>query len=44
MADATASINVNTLVPQTQLLLAGRTSPSAYAAKIQADYESDLGR
>ena len=43
MANATASINANTLVPQTQLLLAGKTSPSAFAAKIQADYERDLG-
>ena len=44
MADATASIQVNTLIPQTQLLLAGRTSPSAFAAKVQSDYERDLGR
>lgn len=44
MADATASINVNTLIPETQLLLAGKTSPAAFAAKIQADYQSDLGR
>jgi raffinose/stachyose/melibiose transport system substrate-binding protein len=43
MANATASIEVNTLLPQTQLLLASRTSPAAFAAKIQADYESDLG-
>jgi raffinose/stachyose/melibiose transport system substrate-binding protein len=44
MADATASIHVNSLVPQTQLLLAGKTSPEAYAAKVQSDYERDLGR
>ncbi|MEO3826457.1 ABC transporter substrate-binding protein [Actinomadura sp. B10D3] len=44
MADATASINVNTLVPQTQLLLSGKTPPEAYAAKVQDDYERDLGR
>ncbi|MFC5747077.1 ABC transporter substrate-binding protein [Actinomadura rugatobispora] len=44
MADATASINVNTLVPQTQLLLSGKTSPKAFAAKVQDDYERDLGR
>jgi raffinose/stachyose/melibiose transport system substrate-binding protein len=43
MADATASIHVNTLIPQTQLLLAGKTSPQAFAAKVQADYERDLG-
>ncbi|WP_131735546.1 ABC transporter substrate-binding protein [Actinomadura roseirufa] len=44
MADATASINVNTLLPQTQLLLSGKTSPTAFAAKVQGDYERDLGR
>lgn len=44
MADATASIHVNTLIPQTQLLLAGKTTPAAYAAKVQSDYERDLGR
>lgn len=44
MANATASIEVNTLLPQTQLLLAGKTSPAAFATKIQADYDSDLGK
>jgi raffinose/stachyose/melibiose transport system substrate-binding protein len=44
MADATASIHVNSLIPQTQLLLAGKTTPEAYAAKVQADYERDLGQ
>ncbi|WP_062353161.1 ABC transporter substrate-binding protein [Herbidospora yilanensis] len=44
MADATASIHVNSLVPQTQLLLAGKTTPEAFAAKVQSDYERDLGR
>jgi raffinose/stachyose/melibiose transport system substrate-binding protein len=44
MANATASIEVNTLLPQTQLLLASKTSPTAFASKIQADYQSDLGR
>ncbi len=44
MANATASIEVNTLLPQTQLLLAGKTSPATYATKIQADYQSDLGK
>ncbi len=42
MANATASIQVNTLLPQTQLLLAGKVTPAAFAAKIQADYTSDL--
>ena len=44
MADATASIHVNSLIPQTQLLLAGKTTPAAYAAKVQSDYERDLRR
>ncbi|TWD82971.1 carbohydrate ABC transporter substrate-binding protein (CUT1 family) [Kribbella amoyensis] len=44
MADATASIHVNSLVPQTQLLLAGKTTPESFAAKVQSDYERDLGR
>jgi raffinose/stachyose/melibiose transport system substrate-binding protein len=43
MANATASIEVDTLLPETQLLLAGKISPTAYAAKIQSDYKSDLG-
>lgn len=43
MANATASINQNTLIPQTELLLAGKTSPTAYAAKVQADYAGDVG-
>jgi raffinose/stachyose/melibiose transport system substrate-binding protein len=43
LADATASIHVNSLIPQTQLLLAGKTTPEAYAAKVQSDYERDLG-
>jgi len=43
MANATASIEVNTLLPETQLLLAGKTSPAAYVTKIQSDYETDLG-
>ncbi len=44
LADATASIHVNSLIPQTQLLLAGKTTPEAYAAKVQSDYERDLGQ
>ncbi|HEY2795277.1 MAG TPA: ABC transporter substrate-binding protein, partial [Micromonosporaceae bacterium] len=42
MANATASIEVNTLLPQTQLLMSGKTTPAAYASKIQSDYHSDL--
>lgn len=44
MADATASIHVNSLIPQTQLLLAGKTTPEAFATKVQSDYQRDLGR
>lgn len=44
MADATASIHVNSLIPQTQLLLAGKTTPEAFAAKVQSDYKRDLGQ
>lgn len=43
MANATASIEVDTLLPQTQLLLARKVSPTAYAAKVQSDYKNDLG-
>ena len=42
MANATASIQVNTLLPQTQLLLAGKTTPAAFAAKVQSDYQAAL--
>ncbi|MFG1813592.1 ABC transporter substrate-binding protein [Kribbella sp. NPDC049174] len=44
LADATASIHVNSLIPQTQLLVAGKTTPEAFAAKVQSDYERDLGQ
>jgi raffinose/stachyose/melibiose transport system substrate-binding protein len=44
MADATASIQATTLIPQTQLLIAGKTSPTAFAGKVQSDYQRDLGR
>jgi raffinose/stachyose/melibiose transport system substrate-binding protein len=43
LANATASIQVNTLLPQSQLLMAGKTSPAAFAAKLQSDYASSLG-
>lgn len=42
MANATASIEVNTLLPQTQLLMAAKTSPTAFATKVQSDYASAL--
>lgn len=42
--NATASISVNTFIPQTQLLFSGRVTPEEFAAKVQSDYESGLGR
>ncbi|WP_432824479.1 ABC transporter substrate-binding protein [Dactylosporangium sp. CA-092794] len=42
MANATASIQVNTLLPQTQLLMAGKTTPEAFAGKVQSDYDNAL--
>lgn len=42
MANATASIQANTLVPQTQLLLDRRTTPAAFATKLQSDYAAGL--
>lgn len=40
--NATASISTNTLTPQTQLLVSGKTTPAAFASKVQADYVADL--
>jgi multiple sugar transport system substrate-binding protein/raffinose/stachyose/melibiose transport system substrate-binding protein len=34
----------NTLTPELQLLLGGRTTPEDFVAKIQSDFEEDLGR
>lgn len=44
LADTTATMLPATLNPQTQLLVSGKVSPQAYVKKIQADYESGLGR
>ena len=44
MANATASMSVNTLIPQTQLLVGGKTTPEQFAAKVQADYEANVGK
>jgi len=41
MSNSTASMHANTLVPQTQLLVAGKTSPSEFSTAIQDDYEND---
>ncbi len=39
MSNSTASMHANTLIPQTQLLVAGKTSPAEFSAAIQKDYE-----
>ena len=44
MSNSTASMHANTLIPQTQLLVAGKTSPSEFSATMQDDYESDAGQ
>jgi ABC-type glycerol-3-phosphate transport system substrate-binding protein len=44
MANATASISVNAIVPQTQLLIAGKTTPEAYATALQTEYVRELGK
>jgi raffinose/stachyose/melibiose transport system substrate-binding protein len=41
MSNSTASMHANTLIPQTQLLVGGKTSPSEFSAAIQDDYEND---
>lgn len=44
MGNATASIFANTLTPQLQLLVADKTTPKDFVAKLQSDYQSQLGR
>jgi raffinose/stachyose/melibiose transport system substrate-binding protein len=44
MANATASINVNALVPQTQLLVAGKTTPQGFATAVQTAYTQELAQ
>ncbi|MGA8245271.1 MAG: extracellular solute-binding protein [Nocardioides sp.] len=43
MANASASIQVNTIVPNLQLLLAGRESPGDFVAKLQDGYAHEAG-
>lgn len=43
MQNATPSISVSSFIPQTQLLLGGKTSPKSYVAKIQSDYRASAG-
>jgi raffinose/stachyose/melibiose transport system substrate-binding protein len=42
MVNATNSISAQTLVPETELLVAGKTTPAAFAATVQSDYVSQL--
>jgi ABC-type glycerol-3-phosphate transport system substrate-binding protein len=44
MANATASINVNAIVPQTQLLVAGQTTPQSFATALQTAYTQELAQ
>lgn len=42
MVNATSSISASTLVPDTELLIGSKLSPSAFASKVQSDYVSQL--
>jgi raffinose/stachyose/melibiose transport system substrate-binding protein len=42
MANATASINANAIIPQTQLLVASQTTPQDLAKTLQSDYTQEL--
>ncbi|RBM19068.1 ABC transporter substrate-binding protein [Streptomyces sp. PT12] len=44
MANATASIQVSTIVPSIQSLLAGRITPEELASQLEDGYERELGR
>lgn len=44
MANATASINVNAIVPQTQLLVAAQTTPQDFAKAVQTEYAQELAQ
>lgn len=41
MSNSTASMHANTLVPQTQLLVGGKTTPAEFSTAIQDGYEND---
>ncbi len=43
IGNATASIYTDTIIPQFQLLVAGKVSPADFVKRLQADYESQLG-
>lgn len=42
MVNATPSISAQTLVPETELLIGGKTTPANFASTVQADYVSQL--
>lgn len=44
LTNATPGMFQNTLTPQLQLLLGSRTTPEDFIAKVQSDFEEDLGR
>lgn len=44
IANATAGIYATSLIPNTQLLLEGRTTPKEFAKALQTDYDTELGR
>lgn len=43
-ADTTAGIQATTFAPQLELLASGKITVDEFVAKVQADYESELGR
>jgi raffinose/stachyose/melibiose transport system substrate-binding protein len=42
MVNATSSISASTLVPDTELLVGGKTTPTSFASTVQSDYQSQL--
>lgn len=44
IANATAGIYATSLIPNLQLLLADKATPEKFAAALQSDYKSELGR
>ncbi len=44
IGNATATMYTDTIIPQFQLLAAGKVSPANFVKKLQSDYEAQLGR
>jgi ABC-type glycerol-3-phosphate transport system substrate-binding protein len=42
MVNATSSISASTLVPDTELLVGGKITPTSFASTVQSDYQSQL--